>query len=77
MGLVETRLTAGSLQSTAYGPDVDEMRIVENLPRAKTPHETEVLQRQVVATVRAKDALVDVLSGLTKVETGLAEGAWG
>jgi hypothetical protein len=38
-GLVETTMTADSLQLTAHGPDEDEMRIVEDLPKAKTPHE--------------------------------------
>jgi hypothetical protein len=38
VGLVETmRMTADGLRPTAYGPDQDEIRIVEDLPRAKTP----------------------------------------
>jgi hypothetical protein len=43
--LVETMMTADSSRLTAYGPDVDEMRIVEDLPRAKTLHEQESLRR--------------------------------
>jgi len=35
--LVETMMTADGLQLTAYGPDEDEIRIVEDLPKAKTP----------------------------------------
>ncbi len=35
--LVETMMTADGLQPTAYGPDEDEIRIVEDLPKAKTP----------------------------------------
>ena len=30
-------MTADSLRLTAYGPDEDEMRIVEDLPKAKMP----------------------------------------
>jgi hypothetical protein len=37
--LVEAMLmTANSLRLTAYGPDEDEIRIVTDLPKAKTPH---------------------------------------
>ena len=36
VGLVETMMmTADSLQPAAYGPD-DRMRVVEDLPKAKT-----------------------------------------
>jgi len=36
--LVETmRMTADGLRPTAYGPDEDEIRIVEDLSKAKTP----------------------------------------
>lgn len=31
------RMTANSFQLLAYGPDVDETRIVEDLPKAKPP----------------------------------------
>jgi hypothetical protein len=37
-GLVETMMMADSLQLTAYGPDEDDIRNVEDLPKAKTPH---------------------------------------
>jgi hypothetical protein len=37
-GLVETMMTADSLQLTAYGPD-DGIRIVEDLPKAKPPRD--------------------------------------
>jgi hypothetical protein len=37
-GDAETLMTADSLQLTAYGPDEDVIRIVEDLPKAKTPH---------------------------------------
>jgi hypothetical protein len=36
VGLVETMMTADSLRPTACGLD-DEMRIVEDLPKAKIP----------------------------------------
>jgi len=36
-GLVETMMTADGLQLTAYGPSENEMRIVEDLPKAKPP----------------------------------------
>jgi hypothetical protein len=38
VSLVETMMTADGLQLTAHGPDEDEARIVEDLPKAKTPH---------------------------------------
>ncbi len=39
VGLVETmQMTADGLRLTACGPDEDEIRIVEDLPKAKTPH---------------------------------------
>jgi hypothetical protein len=38
VGPVERMMTADSLRLTAYGPDEDEKRIIEDLPRAKTPH---------------------------------------
>ena len=37
--MVETmQMTADGLRLTAYGLDEDEIRIVEGLPKAKTPH---------------------------------------
>lgn len=40
-GPVETmlKLHDGGLRPTAYGPDEDEIRIAEDLPKAETPHE--------------------------------------
>jgi hypothetical protein len=35
--LVKTTMTADSLQLTAYGPDDDQILIVEDPPKAKTP----------------------------------------
>ena len=35
-GLVETMMTADSLQLTAYGPDEDEMRIAKDLLKVRT-----------------------------------------
>jgi len=37
VGLVETMMTADSLQLTAYGPDGNEMRIAKDVLKAKTP----------------------------------------
>jgi hypothetical protein len=74
VGLVETMMTVDSLQLTAYGPDEDEIRIVANLPKAKTPHELESLQRQIAATDKAIDTLVCELYGLTKEEVRIVEG---
>jgi hypothetical protein len=42
-GLVETMMTADGLRLTAYGPGEDEIRIVEDLPKAKPPHHYEHL----------------------------------
>ena len=47
----------------------------ELLLKAKTPHEQESLQRQVVATDKAIDALVYELYGLTEGEIRIVEGA--
>ena len=35
VGLVETAMTADSMQLAAYGPDGNEMRIAKDLPKAK------------------------------------------
>ena len=37
VGLVETMMTADSLRLIAYGPDEDEIRVVEDLRKAKPP----------------------------------------
>jgi hypothetical protein len=38
VSLVETMMTADSLQLTAYGPDGNEMRTAKALPKAKPPY---------------------------------------
>jgi hypothetical protein len=43
VGLVETMMTADSLQLTAYGPDGNEMRIAKDLPTARTAPERATL----------------------------------
>ena len=60
-------MVADSLQLTAHGPDEDEMRFVEDLPKAKTPHERESLQRQT-------DRLVCGSHGLTEDEIRIVGG---
>ncbi len=47
------------------------LKLHKDLPKAKTPHEQESLQRQIAATDRAIDALVYELYGLTKTKSGL------
>jgi hypothetical protein len=73
VGLVETMMTVDSLQLTAYGPDEDEIRIVANLPKAKTPHELESLQRQIAATDSQIDRLVYELYGLAEDQIRIVE----
>ena len=74
VGLVETMTTADSLQLAASGPDDYEMRIVKDLPKAKTPHEQESSQRQIAATNKHIDQLVYELYRLTENETQTARG---
>ncbi len=45
----------------------------KQLPKAKTPHEQESLQRQIAATDKAIDALVYELPGLTEDEIRIVE----
>jgi len=66
-------MTADSLRLTAYGPDEDKMRIVEDLPKAK-PHEQESLQRQIAATDGHMDSLVYELYGLAEDEIRIVGG---
>ena len=47
----------------------------KQLPKAKTPHERESLQRQIAATDKAIDALVYELYGLTQEEMRTVEEA--
>ena len=46
----------------------------EQLPKAKTSHEQESLQRQIAATDKQIDALVYELYGLTEEEVRIVEG---
>ena len=50
------------------------LKLHKDLPKAKTPHEQEYLQRQMVATDKEIDALVYELYGLTEEEIGIMEG---
>jgi hypothetical protein len=59
---------------TAHGQDEDEMQIAEGLPKAKTPHEQESLQRQIAATDSQIDKLVYELYGLTEEEIRIVGG---
>jgi predicted nucleic acid-binding Zn-ribbon protein len=49
-------------------------KLHKDLPKAKTPHEQESLQRQMAATDKQIDSLVYELYGLTKEETRIVEG---
>ena len=50
------------------------LKLHKDLPKAKTPHEQESLQRQIAATDKAIDALVYELYGLTQEEIRIVEG---
>ena len=50
------------------------LKLHKDLPKAKTPHEQESLQRQIAATDKAIDALVYELYGLTEEEIRIVEG---
>jgi hypothetical protein len=49
------------------------LKLHKDLPKAKTPHEAEALQRQIAVTDRQIDNLVYELYGLTKQEVKVAE----
>jgi len=51
------------------------LKMHKDLPKAKTPHEQESLQRQIAAADRQIDQLVYELSGLTGNEIRIVEGA--
>jgi len=51
------------------------LKLHKDLPKAKTPHEAEVLHRQIAATDRQIDVLVYELYGLTEEETRVVERA--
>ena len=53
------------------------LKLHKDLPKAKTPHEQESLQRQIAATDKAIDGLVYELYGLTEEETRIVEGGAG
>jgi len=50
------------------------LKLHKDLPKAKTPHEQESLQRQIAATDRQIDRLVYELYGLTEEGIGIVEG---
>ena len=52
------------------------LKLHKDLPKAKTPHEQESLQRQIAATDKAIDALVYELYGLGDDEIRIAKGEW-
>ena len=49
------------------------LKLHKDLPKAKTPHEQESLQRQIAATDKQIDALVYELYGLTGEEIRIVE----
>ena len=49
------------------------MKLHKDLPKAKTPHERESLQRQIAATDRQIDNLVYELYGLTEEEIRIVQ----
>ena len=67
-------MTADGLRLTAYGPDGNEMRIMKDLPKAKTPHERESLKRTIAATDKQIEQLVYELYGLAEDEIRIVEG---
>jgi hypothetical protein len=50
------------------------LKLHKDLPKAKTPHEAEALQRQIAATDCQIDRLVYELYGLTEDEIRVVEG---
>jgi len=50
------------------------LKLHKDLPKAKTPHEQESLQRQIAATDKQIDTLVCELYGLTEDEIRIVEG---
>ena len=51
-----------------------EVDLRKQLPKAKTPHEQESLQRQITATDKQIDTLVYEFYGLTEDEVRIVEG---
>ena len=50
------------------------LKLHKDLPKAKTPHEQESIQRQIAAKDSQIDALVYELHGLTEEEVRIVEG---
>ena len=50
------------------------MKLHKDLPKAKTPHEQESIERQIAATDKAIDALVYELYGLNEEEIRIVDG---
>ena len=50
------------------------LKLHKDLPKAKTPHEQESIQRQIAATDRQIDGLVYELYGLTEDEIRIVGG---
>jgi len=50
------------------------LKLHKDLPKAKTPHEQESIQRQIAATDKQIDELVYDLYGLTEDEIRIVEG---
>jgi hypothetical protein len=50
------------------------LKLHRELPKAKTPHESEALERQIEATEKQIDALVYELYGLTEEKIRIVEG---
>ena len=56
------------------GPVETMLKLHKDMPKAKTPHEQETLQRQIAATDKAIDTLACKLFGLTGDEIKIVEG---
>jgi hypothetical protein len=50
------------------------LRLHKELPKARTPHDKELIERQISATDKAIDGLVYELYGLTESEIRIVEG---
>jgi len=50
------------------------LKLRKDLPKAKTPHEQESVQRQIAATDNQIDTLVYELYGVTEEDTKIVEG---
>ena len=61
--MVETKMTAYSSRLAAYGPDGNEMRIVEDLPKAKMPHVWADSSRLMARTARETSHIYERCQG--------------